>query len=212
MNSVELFKYVVAIIGAVVAVIVIVVVSGAIYGGGGDDAAPAMEPEMAQAEAPPPVPEPAPAPEPAPGAEPAAEPVAEPAPAPEPAPAAPAVGGGNLVALLATGDAAAGAAVIVKCRSCHTLDEGGARRVGPNIWNMVGAPKGASEGYAYSEALAAAGGTWTYAELDGFLAAPRAYLPGTKMTFAGIADATERANLILHLRSLSNDPLPLPAE
>lgn len=209
MNSVELFKYVVATIGAVVAVILIVVVSGAIYGG--DDPAPAMEPEMAQAEAPPPVPEPAPEP----AAEPAPEPAAEPAPEPEPAPAAepgPAGGGGDLVALLAAGDAAAGAAVVVKCRSCHTLDEGGARRVGPNIWNMVGAPKGVSEGYAYSEALSAAGGTWTYAELDGFLANPREYLPGTKMTFAGIADATERANLILHLRSLSNDPLPLPAE
>ena len=122
-----------------------------------------------------------------------------------------AAGGGDLVALLGAGDAAAGAVTAIRCRACHTVDEGGANRVGPNLWGVVGAPRGAVEGYAYSEALAGAGGTWTYAELDGFLTNPREYLPSTKMTFVGIPDAADRANVILHLRALSNDPQPLPA-
>jgi cytochrome c len=199
MNTQEIFKWTAATVGAIVAVIIIAVVSGWIYGV--EDAEVADVPHEAEvAEAAEPAQE-----EPAPAAEPEPEPAAEPLAAP-----APAAGGGELAARLAGGDAAAGVALLARCRACHTLDEGGARRVGPNIWGIVGKAKGTSEGYAYSDALANAGGTWTFADLDGYLTAPREFMPGTKMTFPGIPDAADRANAILSLRALSNDPVPLP--
>ena len=205
MNTQEIFKWTAATVGAIVAVIIIAVVSGWIYGV--EDAEVADVPHEAEvAEAAEPAQEePAPAVEPAPAAEPEPAPAAEPPAAP-----APAAGGGELAARLAGGDAAAGVALLARCRACHTLDEGGARRVGPNIWGIVGKAKGTSEGYAYSDALANAGGTWTFADLDGYLTAPREFMPGTKMTFPGIPDAADRANAILSLRALSNDPVPLP--
>ena len=213
MNTVEIFKYTMATVGALVAVIVIVVVSGWIYGTDDAEVAEAVpEPEeVAQAEAPAPAPELEPAPEPEPAA-PEPEPAAPaPAAAPAPvAPAAPAGGGGDLAARLAGGDAAAGVAIMVRCRACHTLDAGGARRVGPNLWDIVGKDKGVSEGFPYSDALLAAGGTWTFADLDGYLTAPRDFLPGTKMTFPGVPSATDRANLLLSLRALSENSAPLP--
>ena len=199
MNTQEIFKWTAATVGAIVAVIIIAVVSGWIYGV--EDAEVADVPHEAEvAEAAEPAQE-----EPAPAAEPEPAPAAEPPAAP-----APAAGGGELASRLAGGDAAAGVALLARCRACHTLDEGGARRVGPNIWGIVGKAKGTSEGYAYSDALANAGGTWTFADLDGYLTAPREFMPGTKMTFPGIPDAADRANAILSLRSLSNDPVPLP--
>ena len=199
MNTQEIFKWTAATVGAIVAVIIIAVVSGWIYGV--EDAEVADVPHEAEvAEAAEPAQE-----DPAPAAEPEPAPAAEPPAAP-----APAAGGGELAARLAGGDAAAGVALLARCRACHTLDEGGARRVGPNIWGIVGKAKGTSEGYAYSDALANAGGTWTFADLDGYLTAPREFMPGTKMTFPGIPDAADRANAILSLRALSNDPVPLP--
>jgi len=205
MNTQEIFKWMVAAIGSIVAMIVIAVVSGWIYGVEdtkvAESAEPPHEAEVAEAaepahedEAPDPEPDPAPAVEPAPAAE----------------AAAPAAGGGDLAARLAAGDAAAGVAFMARCRACHTLDEGGARRVGPNIWGIVGKAKGVSEGFPYSDALAAAGGKWTLADLDGYLTAPKEWMPGTKMTFPGIPDATDRANALLALRALSNSPVPLP--
>ena len=191
MNTQEIFKWTAATVGAIVAVIIIAVVSGWIYGVEDTEVADVPhEAEVAEA------------------AEPGQE---EPAPAAEPTPEpAPPAGGGDLAARLASGDAAAGVALLARCRACHTLDEGGARRVGPNIWGIVGKAKGTSEGYAYSDALANAGGTWTFADLDGYLTAPKEFMPGTKMTFPGIPDAADRANAILSLRALSNDPVPLP--
>jgi cytochrome c len=207
MNTQEIFKWTAATVGAIVAVIVIAVVSGWIYGvDDAEVAAVQQDTEVAE------VADVADEAEAAEAAEPAQEqPAPEPAPAAEPAAApAPAAGGGDLVARLAGGDAAAGVALLARCRACHTLNEDGPRRVGPNIWGIVGKAKGTSEGYAYSDALANAGGTWTFADLDGYLTAPRVFLPGTKMTFPGIPDAADRANTILSLRALSNDPVPLP--
>jgi len=97
-----------------------------------------------------------------------------------------------------------------KCAACHTFDEGGASRVGPNLYNIVGQPLGAEQGFAYSQALKDKGGDWNYEDLDHFIEAPRAYLPGTRMAFAGIRRPTERADLILYLRSLSPSPVALP--
>ena len=111
---------------------------------------------------------------------------------------------------LASASADDGAKVFRKCSSCHGVEEGGANKVGPNLWGIVDAPKGAKDGYAYSGALAAVGGTWTYENLDAFLKNPREYAPGNKMTFNGLRKGSERAAVILYLRDNHPNPPPLP--
>lgn len=117
---------------------------------------------------------------------------------------------GGIGALLANADAAAGGKVAKKCAACHSFDEGGRHKVGPNLWNVVGRDIGAAEGYKFSGAMADLGGTWDYEALDAFLTSPKAFAAGTKMSFAGIRDAGDRADLIAYLRGLSDSPLPLP--
>ena len=115
-----------------------------------------------------------------------------------------------LAALLHQADIAAGEKAARKCVSCHTHDEGGAQRVGPNLWGVVGRQLAAVEGFAYSSALADKGGEWTFEALDGFLAAPKNWVRGTKMTFAGLRKPEERANLMAWLNRQSGQPLALP--
>ena len=138
-------------------------------------------------------------------------------PAPSaPAPSAPATGtggpsaDGTVLALLAAADAGAGKKVFKKCKACHSVDKGGAHRVGPNLWDVVGRAKAGAQGYRFSGVLAGLGGTWTFADLDAFLAKPKAFAPGTKMTFNGVKKAADRAAVIAYLRSLSDSPKPLP--
>ena len=97
------------------------------------------------------------------------------------------------------------------CIACHSFNQGGKAGVGPNLYGVVGAPHGHMEGYTYSASLKAKAGPWTYAELDKWLAKPAAYAPGTKMTFAGIANPKDRADVIAYLRTLAATPKPLPA-
>ena len=127
----------------------------------------------------------------------------------------PAVTGGEppVETLLASADAAAGEAQTKKagCVACHSFAEGGKAGIGPNLYGVVGAPHGHMEGYAYSTALKSKQGSWTFAELNDWLKKPSAYAPGTKMTYAGLADPTARANVIAYLRTLSPNPEPLPA-
>ncbi len=111
--------------------------------------------------------------------------------------------------LLAAASADKGKSVARKCSACHSLKKGGKNKVGPALWGIVGANKARSS-FRYSKALKAAGGTWDYAALNGFLKSPRAYLPGNKMTFPGIRGDSDRAALILYLRSLSDSPPALP--
>jgi cytochrome c len=118
---------------------------------------------------------------------------------------------GSVLPLLAAADLDAGQKVLRKCTSCHTVDEGGANRIGPNLWNLVDRPIASAEGYSYSKGLQAKSGEgWSYEHLDGFLAKPKDWAPGTKMSFAGIKKIEDRANLIAYLRSLSASPAPLP--
>lgn len=111
---------------------------------------------------------------------------------------------------VAAADAAAGQAASGACQGCHTFDPDGAARVGPNLYGVIGDPIAGSEGFAYSTALTEIGGTWTYDAMDGFLASPRDFAPGTRMGFGGIGDAQDRANLIAYLRANDSDPAPLP--
>ena len=138
-------------------------------------------------------------------------------PAPStPAPSAPAgatggpSGEGTVAALLASADAGDGKKVFKKCKACHTADKGGAHKVGPNLWDVVGRAKAGAQGYRFSGVLAGLGGAWTFADLDAFLARPKAFAPGTKMTFKGVTKAADRAAVIAYLRSLSDSPKPLP--
>lgn len=116
-------------------------------------------------------------------------------------------------ALLAAADVSAGARVANRCASCHTFEEGGADGTGPHLWGVVGRQVAAVDGFNYSSAMEeyGSGGTaWMFENLDNFLANPRGYINGTAMSFAGLRDQEDRMNLIAYMRTLSNDPAPLP--
>jgi len=113
--------------------------------------------------------------------------------------------------LLASADPAAGEAVFAKCAACHTITKGGANGIGPNLWGAIGKPHGHVAGFAYSDALKSVSGVWDWKGLDAWLTSPRKYAPGTKMTFAGLGKAEDRANLIAYMNQQSDAPLPMPA-
>lgn len=117
----------------------------------------------------------------------------------------------SILPLLADANASKGEAYFAKkCSLCHTHEQGGANKTGPNLWNVVGRDKGGHAGFGYSNALAEAEGDWTYEDLNGFLHKPKRWLPGTIMAYAGIRKPEDRANVIAYLRSLSNNPEPIP--
>ncbi len=119
--------------------------------------------------------------------------------------------GPSLGALLASADMGKGEKVFKKCSACHTVDDGGANKIGPNLYAILDRPKGGHGGFGYSDALIAKGGNWTYEDLDAFLKKPKDYIKGTKMSFAGLKKPADRANLIAYLRSLGTGDTPLPA-
>lgn len=111
---------------------------------------------------------------------------------------------------LAQADAAKGAEVFKKCTACHTIAQGGPNGLGPNLWGAIGKPHGHVPGFAYSDALKGVPGVWDWKSMDEWLTSPRKYAPGTKMTFAGLGNPQDRANLIAYLNSNGTN-LPLPA-
>ena len=132
---------------------------------------------------------------------------------------APAGGGGDQAAaeavtpiapLLQKASVEDGKKIATKCQSCHSLEKGGPNKIGPDLWGVVDRPVGKHEGFTYSSAVAAKGGNWTYEELNHFLHAPRDYIQGTKMTFAGLPKESDRADVIAYLRTLSDNPEPMP--
>jgi cytochrome c len=129
------------------------------------------------------------------------------APADAPAPAAAAPTDADKAAALAalpapynTGDLSNGQSKFAFCRSCHTATEGGPDLTGPNLHGVFGRKAGSKAGYTYSQALQNAGFTWDAEHLDKWLTDPRGFLPGTKMTFAGIHDPKDRIDLIAYLK------------
>ena len=119
----------------------------------------------------------------------------------------------SIASLLAAADASRGEAAVKACKACHSFDKGGPNKVGPNLFDIVGGAIAGREGFNYSAALKAKQGeTWSYQALDAFLTKPKAFAPGTKMTFGGIKKAKKRADLISYLRSLSDNPAALPEQ
>ncbi len=116
--------------------------------------------------------------------------------------------------VLPAADLAAGEAAFARCQACHTVNAGGADGIGPNLFGVVGGPVMHRPGFAYSDAMTAhkaEAPTWGLDELDQFITAPARYVPGTKMSFAGIRDTATRVNLIAWLRSQGSGGSPIPA-
>ena len=112
--------------------------------------------------------------------------------------------------LLASASVEHGAQVAKQCTICHNLQEGQGPKVGPDLYGVVGRPVASVPGFNYSPALKGMKGTWTFDELSKWLDDPRGMVPGTAMTFAGIKNEKQRADVIAYLNTLSPHPLPLP--
>ena len=116
-----------------------------------------------------------------------------------------------IAALLASADASKGATTAKACAACHDFTKGGPNKIGPELWDIVERPMGTSAGFAYSEPFKAMGNKpWSYEELNAWLLAPKEYIKGTKMGFAGIKKDADRANVIAYLATLSDAPKPFP--
>jgi len=111
---------------------------------------------------------------------------------------------------LAKADPARGEQIFNKCMACHNADQGGANQLGPNLWDILGEPIGQGKGFAFSEALAKHGGTWNWDNLSQWLTSPRTFAPGTKMTFAGLSNPQDRADVEAFLNTRDPAPEPLP--
>jgi cytochrome c len=112
--------------------------------------------------------------------------------------------------LLAMGDAEAGQAVAKKCAACHSFEEGGPNKIGPDLWGVIGRDIASVPDFSYSSALTDKEGAWDYDKLNSFISSPKGWAPGTKMTFAGLRKPEDRADVLMYLRSLSDSPAPLP--
>ncbi|RLQ87044.1 c-type cytochrome [Notoacmeibacter ruber] len=115
--------------------------------------------------------------------------------------------------LMASADASAGEAVFKKCASCHTIEDGGANKVGPNLHGVIGRAIASHEGFSYSEAMqsyAGEVGDWDFEHMNAFLLRPKDEVPGTAMGFAGLKKDSDRANLLAWLNEQSANPQPLP--
>ncbi len=118
----------------------------------------------------------------------------------------------SIAVLLASANVKQGETAAKKCAACHTFNKGGPNRVGPNLWGIVGREHASEAGFNYSAAMKKMTGKWSFEELNAFLKNPKGMVPGTNMSFAGLSRASERANVIAYLNTLSDNPLPLPKE
>ena len=116
---------------------------------------------------------------------------------------------GSIVALFASTSAAEGEKVFKKCAACHSISQGGANKIGPALWGVIGRKAGAVPDYKYSKAMISHAKPWSFEEMNGFLIKPKDWVKGTKMSFAGLKKAKERAAVILYMNENTNSPLPL---
>jgi cytochrome c2 len=115
-----------------------------------------------------------------------------------------------LPVLLAQASPEEGAKEAKKCAACHSEQKGGPSKIGPPLWGVVGRDIASVEGFAYSDALQSKEGQWTFENLYEFIHGPKEWAPGTKMAFAGIKSPEGRADLLVYLRTLADEPVPLP--
>jgi len=115
----------------------------------------------------------------------------------------------SLGEMMASATIGVGERRIALCKSCHTFEQGGANGTGPNLWNIVGRQVASVPGFKYSNALKELGGVWTYDRLDQYLKDSQGFVPGTAMVQRFNKD-DQRADMLLYLRSLSDNPVPLP--
>jgi cytochrome c len=118
-------------------------------------------------------------------------------------------GSENIMALFASTSSADGAKIFKKCAACHSIAQGGGNKIGPALWSVLGRKVGSVSDYKNSKAMAAHGKIWTFEEMNGFLIKPKDWIKGTKMSFAGLKNAKERAAVILYMNENTDNPLPL---
>jgi len=116
---------------------------------------------------------------------------------------------GDIMALFASTSAADGEKIFKKCAACHSIAQGGANKIGPALWGVLGRSAGTHPDYKYSKALVAHGKPWSFEEMDGFLTKPKDWIKGTKMSFAGLKNKKERAAVILYMNANTDKPLPI---
>ncbi len=116
----------------------------------------------------------------------------------------------DIAALMALGDVNAGEKIFKKCAACHSINQGGANKIGPALYNVVGRKIGGVADYKYSKAFVEYGKEWNFEELNGFLTKPSKWIKGTKMAYAGLRKEEDRASIIKYLNQNSDSPLPLP--
>tara|TARA_Y100001960_G_scaffold247950_1_gene263414 strand:- start:92 stop:616 length:525 start_codon:yes stop_codon:yes gene_type:complete len=115
----------------------------------------------------------------------------------------------DILALLASANAEDGKKVFKKCAACHSIAKDGANKIGPALWGVLGRKSGSVSGYKYSKAIIAHGKPWSFEEMNGFLIKPKDWIKGTKMSFAGLKNEKERADVILFMNKNTDNPLPL---
>ena len=115
----------------------------------------------------------------------------------------------DIMTLFSSTSATEGAKVFKKCLACHSIAQGGANKIGPALWGVLGRNAGSVSNYKYSKAMIAYSKPWSFNEMDGFLAKPKDWIKGTKMSFAGLKNAKERAAVILYMNENTNSPLPI---
>jgi cytochrome c len=119
----------------------------------------------------------------------------------------------SLASLMASADPAKGESSFKACKACHTAEDGGANKVGPNLYGIVDHAIGARDGFSYSDAMKGkASEKWTFENLNAFITKPKDWAPGTKMSYGGMKDDGKRADLLAYLRSLSANPVALPVD
>ena len=116
----------------------------------------------------------------------------------------------DIAALMALGDVNAGEKIFKKCAACHSINQGGANKIGPALYNVVGRKIGGVADYKYSKAFVEYGKEWNFEELNGFLLKPSKWIKGTKMAYAGLRKEEDRASIIKYLNQNSDSPLQLP--